>query len=445
MRFFVGLAVLAGLAALFFFYHRAAPAFDLPDLPLWGSSNRLAPTTMTIVLVGDTGLNGDHSEVSAFRSLRRGEYLGWDDTTRSIASLINGDLNFANLETVVSDRNDLRPELKLFTFRTHPDAVRHLLHTGFNLFSAANNHAMDYGIEGARETTRNLNILLNEGLIAYAGIGLNRDDAAAPRTFDIKGKRIAFSAIGIASQGVADAVTPGQLAYQYDRDFDDVVGRLADTSAAYRILSVHHGTEFEVKTSGEDRHRLRDRALHEAGIDLIVGHHQHVVAGIELTAGKLIFYGLGNFLHLGTQDMSAFDICRDYGLVARVHLATRNGRFIVRAIEAIPIRHMHIQPTPLAPETGRERIYVLNHLAEGLDDPRTGAWGVRFAPQPSGAGLYCAADARDDDGEVGALCSNAEPLEPPPEALRARIALACATSVTRSLVGQADPAVVPAE
>ncbi|MBI1214170.1 MAG: hypothetical protein GC190_22125 [Alphaproteobacteria bacterium] len=446
MRFVVGLVVLAALGALIWFaYARSQPTFDLPDLPLWSWWSERAPETLTIVVVGDTGLNGDRAQVFAYRAIKHGDMIGWGDTTQYVGPLINGDINFANLETVVTDRNDLLPQPKLFTFRTHPNAVRHLLRAGFNVLSAANNHAMDYGVDGARETVRNLNAMLGHGLLAYAGIGLNRDEAAAPHTFELKGNRIAFSAIGIASQGVADAKTPGQLAYQYERDFDDVVDRLAATSSDYRILSVHHGSEFEVRTSAEDRHRLRDIALRAAGIDLVIGHHQHVVAGIEITNGRLIFYGLGNFLHLGTQDMSAFDICRDYGLVARVHLAKERGRFRIRAIEAIPIRRMHVQPTLLSPDASRDRIYVLNHLASALDNPTEGAWGVRFAPQPNGVGLFCAEGAADDAGEVGKLCSNAQPLMPAPEALRNRIAAACSTTVTRSLVGRAEPADMTSE
>jgi len=445
MSLIVGLCVLASLAWAFSLsYGSSNQTFDLPDLPIWNWSSERSPATMTIVVAGDTGLNSDRAEVFAYRSVKRASMIGWDDTTVSVAPLINGDLNFANLETVVTDRNDLQRQPKLFTFRTHPNAVRHLLRAGFNVFSAANNHVMDYGVDGARDTVRNLNSMLGDGLLAYAGLGLNRDEAAASHTFELKGKQIAFSAIGIASQGVADDDTPGQLAYQYERDFDDVVSQLASTPADYRILSVHHGNEFEVKTSVQDRHRLRDLAVRSSNIDLVIGHHQHVVAGIELTDGKVIFYGLGNFLHLGTQDMTVFDICRDYGLVARVHLAQQNGRYAVRAIEAIPIQRTNIRPAPMQPEASRARIHVLNHLAEALDDPGAGSLGVRFAPQSNGNGLYCAPGASADGGKVGTLCSNAEAYEAPPEKLRREIASACATTVTRNYVAAADPADAPA-
>src|SRR6185369_7941098 len=107
-----------------------------------------------------------------------GELIGWSEPIAVIAPEINGDLNFANLETVVTDRNDLVAEQKLFTFRTHPEAVRQLVRRGFNLFSAANNHAMDYGYDGARETIRHLDLIAGEGgLVAYAGLGADRNEA----------------------------------------------------------------------------------------------------------------------------------------------------------------------------------------------------------------------------------------------------------------------------
>ena len=439
MRLVVGLIVLAGLAG---WLVSAQTAPTISPLPWPTVARDEAPKTLTLVLVGDTGLNGEGTFVSAQGARKNGDVIGWDEAIGNIAPEIDGDLNFANLETVVTERNDLVAEPKLFTFRTHPEAVRRLVRAGFNLFSAANNHAMDFGYEGTRETMRNLDLLAAEGgLIAYAGLGTDRDAAAAPKLFDLRGRHIAFSAIGIASSGTADADHPDQLAYQTDRDFNAVVAQLRAAPADFRILSVHHGNEFEVRTADDDRDRLHNRALLRAGIDLIVGHHQHVVAGVELTQGKVIFYGLGNFLHLGTQDMSAFDICRDYGLIARVYLAASDsGKFSVRAIEAIPIRRMHIRTARFAPQDSGDRIHVLNHLAEALDNPAEDAWGVRFAQQPSGTGLYCAPGAQNDQGAVGTMCASAVPLQPPPEALRQRIATACARSVTRPLIGGADPA-----
>ena len=113
-----------------------------------------AETQVTLVLAGDTGLNGSFQPVYASFGLKGGSRLSFEEATPAIAPVINGDINFANLETVVTDRNDLTASLKLFGFRTHPKGVQHLLDRGFNIFSTANNHSMDYGLEGARETLK---------------------------------------------------------------------------------------------------------------------------------------------------------------------------------------------------------------------------------------------------------------------------------------------------
>ena len=60
---------------------------------------------------------------------------------------------------------------------------------------------------------------------------------------------------------------------------------------------------------------------------------------------SLIFYGLGNFLHHGTADITGKGICRDYGLMARVHLKHgADGKLELRAVEAIPVTDTHFRP-----------------------------------------------------------------------------------------------------
>lgn len=384
-----------------------------------------AETEVTLVLAGDTGLNGSFQPVYASFGTKQGMRLAWADSTTLIAREINGDINFANLETVVTDRNDLSPNLKLFGFRTHPSGVRHLMQIGFNAFSTANNHSMDFGLEGARETLRQLAAIG----VAHAGLGLNREAARAPRLMIVKGRSFALGALGLIGSGYSAPAEgedrPGQLSYTSDRDFGDGLSALSGSGADYRILSVHYGQEFEVNTGNADRTRLTSALAR--GADLVVGHHHHVVNGVEIVGGKPVFYGLGNFLHWGTQDMSRFDICRDYGLVARVHLAAAPGeKLTLRAIEALPITQMHKTPRRMAADDATARIYVLNHLAT-----RFGATGVRFAPQADGSGLYCAAGAERLAGDVGARCAARSVVTEPAPELASKIASACAKKVVR--------------
>ena len=381
-------------------------------------------THVTIVLAGDTGLNGSFQPVYASHGIKHGARLAWGDATAEISREINGDINFANLETVVTDRNDLSPNLKLFGFRTHPSGVKHLVQIGVNVVSTANNHSMDFGLEGARETLRQLSDIG----VAHAGLGSNRSAARAPRLMVLKGRSFAFGAVGIIGSGYGSPAEGeervGHLSYS-ERDVGEAAGALAATAADYRMLSVHYGQEFEVNTSASDQRRLTG-ALAQ-GVDLVVGHHHHVANGVEIVNGRAVFYGLGNFLHWGTQDMARFDICRDYGLLARVHLAAAPGeRLMVRAIEALPITQMHKTPRVMSGEAGAARVHVLNHLAK-----RFGASGVRFAPQADGTGLYCAPGAERLSGVVGARCANASAIGEPPAELAAKIQAACSKKVVR--------------
>jgi poly-gamma-glutamate synthesis protein (capsule biosynthesis protein) len=406
--------------------------------------------TLTITLGGDLGLNAHGAPVEAEGARRHGTMLGWEALTAGIRPLLDGDINFANLETVVTDRNDLQPEAKAFNFRSHPAGVRHLAAIGFNLISSANNHAIDYGLAGLAETMAHLEVLQREGrILAHAGVGATRRAAGEPRVLVVQGVEVAFAALGIDSGGRAGPSRPGIMAWRAPEDVADVIERLGRASAGYRILSVHQGQERDVTPDRETIRKLRHDALLEGGIDLVVGHHAHVVQGVEITDGRLVFYGLGNLLHPGMQNMGVFGICQDWGLVARLHLAgPAEGRIRLRAVEAIPLTDMHWTAKPLPPERAAERIHVLNHLAAGLDHATSGARGLRFAPQADGSGLHCEPGADAEPGRVGSLCKGFAGVPATPGPLRARIAAACGegapvlarrTSPDRSGARQAAP------
>jgi len=108
--------------------------------------------SLSILLAGDTGFGGHGQPVRDGFAMRQGRKIPYAEMTKNITELLTGDAAFANLETVVSDHNRLRPANKRFVFRTHSSGVRHLHDIGFNLFSTSNNHVGDYRTEGIRET-----------------------------------------------------------------------------------------------------------------------------------------------------------------------------------------------------------------------------------------------------------------------------------------------------
>src|SRR5262245_17527547 len=97
---------------------------------------RTAPDHLTIVLAGDTGFNPTDAKVEA-EGVRKGKQVtSFAETLAGVAPDVDGDLAFVNLETVITDRNDLAPEGKgTVHFRSHPAAVKALMDAGFNLFS----------------------------------------------------------------------------------------------------------------------------------------------------------------------------------------------------------------------------------------------------------------------------------------------------------------------
>lgn len=408
-------------------------------LPAKAQSTGQSGETVVITLVGDTGYAPNHAPVQTRGVRRHGRFQSWADTTKGIASEINGDLNFMNVETVVTDKNGLKRDLKgqrgPFNFRTHPNGIRHLVRKGFNLLSLANNHSMDYGLGGLKETLRHTAKMRGDGMKAMAGLGMNREEASRPQIVEVKGMEVAFSAIGIVTNNLgrhrAGPNKPGQIAYRFDSDYDLSLSRLAKTPAAYRILSIHYGLEGRVRADSRQFKDFRGKAALGKGIDLIVGHHAHVVRAVEVAGHSVIFYGLGNFLHHGTANMTSKGICKDYGLMARLYLLRdKDGRLKTRAIEAIALTNTHRQPKPLTGAKGKARIHALNYLAGRLGSRKSATggakvYGVRFTPQGNGTGLYCFPGAKNDGGAIGKLCRNWQPAPGIPGRLRGRIARSC--------------------
>ncbi len=359
---------------------------------------------ITIVIGGDLGLGGSGQRVDPAGARKHGRLYKFEDVTKRIAPFIDGDINFANLETVVTADNRIAAGSKSFQFKSHPDGVRHLVGIGFNLLSLSNNHANDFGAAGMRDTKRHMYKLLSHGLLAAPGLGLTRREAGGPSRIKIGKSTIRVSALGMGGTPPSGR-NPGILSFNSARDFRDALTWLGGEKSDYTILSVHHGRELDVRPPAATIRKLRDRAARQAGVDLIIGHHTHVAAGVQSVGKNLIFYGLGNLLHLGMQNMSKFGRCRDFGLLAKLHLfRTRRGRLQAGAVEMRILENMHFISQPMSPVRSRQRIAVINMLAGELDHNQSGARGVRFRWRADGSGVVCLATTKGLPGPLDKLC-----------------------------------------
>jgi poly-gamma-glutamate capsule biosynthesis protein CapA/YwtB (metallophosphatase superfamily) len=207
------------------------------------------------------------------------------------------DLTFGNLECAVSDRGTPLPGKGIW-LRASPEVLPQLETSGFDILSIANNHSLDYDAEAFLDT---LDLLEQTG-IATVGGGKDIIGARSPRVMTVKGVRIGFLAYTEMADTFwsydyprkfkATETEPGVAPYDYAAIIEDVVD-LRD-QADLLVLSVHWGTEYSHYPSSLQREHAH--GMIDAGADVIVGHHPHVVQGVEVYNGGLIAYSLGNFV-----------------------------------------------------------------------------------------------------------------------------------------------------
>jgi poly-gamma-glutamate synthesis protein (capsule biosynthesis protein) len=208
--------------------------------------------------------------------------------------LRNADWTILNMEGCISTRG--APLDKEYTFRAPPELAKHLRLAGVSMVSLGNNHSMDYGRVALMDTIEHL---WRAG-IWWAGAGANRQAAAQPVYVDFGGVRgaiICFTAV-VPRDFPAGDKTPGVAT------LSDILPVLPEArkNADILIAIPHWGDEG--KTQPNAKQKRIARTLADAGVDLIVGHHPHVVQGYARVGKAHVFYSVGNFIHTPRSTLS---------------------------------------------------------------------------------------------------------------------------------------------
>lgn len=203
----------------------------------------------------------------------------------------NDDLTVINLETPVTALSTTGAD-KSFVFKSSPKALGPLKDAGVDIVNLANNHTLDQGIEGLLDTIANLD---HVGL-EHVGAGKDASAAYAPVYAERKGVKIAV--IGVSrvlpeSNWAAGTDHPG-AASAYDPEAAASAVEAAKKNADVVVAIVHWGKE-RVDMPDDNQTTLAHRMI-DAGADLIIGGHAHVLQGFEQYKGKWIAYGTGNFI-----------------------------------------------------------------------------------------------------------------------------------------------------
>lgn len=181
---------------------------------------------------------------------------------------------------------------KYYTFRAKPERMELLKEMGTDLVTLANNHVYDYGEDALLDTFG----YLQQAGIPYVGGGKNIEEAKRPVYFIVNGIKIGFVGASNAEKlrftPQAEADSAGVLLAYDTTEYNQVIEETAK-QCDYLIAYIHWGTEdtndFNTKQQEMGREFLN------AGADIVVGGHPHVLQGIEYVDGKPIIYSLGDF------------------------------------------------------------------------------------------------------------------------------------------------------
>jgi poly-gamma-glutamate capsule biosynthesis protein CapA/YwtB (metallophosphatase superfamily) len=257
------------------------------------------------------------------------------------------DLALGNLECVIAlEEGDTPrpgppddPPLGPYRLYAPPSAARALREAGFDVLGLANNHALDRGPAGLAAMASRL----QAAGIATVGAGPSPEAALEPLIRQVDGVRLAFLAFNAvpdpAEGRVAGAEVPGQgenwTRAGWDRTQAVAAIKTAHARADAVVVSVHWGYEYE--TRADPAQQDAAQALLEAGADLVIGHHPHVVQDCQVAAGpagspagrsRFVAYSLGNFVFDQEGEETR------HGLALRAFFDDRG----LRAVQALPVR-----------------------------------------------------------------------------------------------------------
>lgn len=230
--------------------------------------------------------------------------------------LRQADIAFCQLEVNLTERGVRLPQVR-HTHRAKASSAEAMKDAGFTIVSFSGNHCLDWGPDGFFDTIDNLK---GAGL-AVVGVGANIAQARTPVIQEANGVRVAFLAYNsiLPSHYWAEADRPGcapmrawTIYEQIEPDQPGTPARIhtqalradldamvADVKAAREIadvvvMSIHWGIHFIPAVLADYQQEVA-RAAIDAGVDLVLGHHAHILKGIEVYRGKAIFYSMGNF------------------------------------------------------------------------------------------------------------------------------------------------------
>jgi poly-gamma-glutamate capsule biosynthesis protein CapA/YwtB (metallophosphatase superfamily) len=228
-----------------------------------------------------------------------------------IAALLEADYLVGNAEGPITTVTDPYFPEQEFSYNADPPAARALAEVGFDAMSVSNNHALDRGPDGLRDTIDHL----TDAGVAPFGAGLE-SEAIAPHLVETPHGILAIVGLGQRWSYGAEATPtePGTVSITAEA-VERAHALAVDAGARWTVAYVHWGENY---TGVTDSQRAAARLFAGAGYDVVIGHHPHVAQEVEIIEGMPVLYSLGN-LAFGTP--GRFDAGEGYGLIATTLLS----------------------------------------------------------------------------------------------------------------------------
>lgn len=315
--------------------------------------------TLTITATGDCtlGKTQDHSYEGSFYAYydSYGADYFFEDVRDVFAS---DDMTIVNLECVLSTATE-RVE-KTFNLKGEPEYVGIMTGSSVEACSLGNNHTYDYGEAGFQETKQ----VLDEAGITYAFL----DQEGMYTTAD----------------GIKVGIVSASLLNQSSDRTDKLKSQIADLrneGADVVIACCHWGVEREYYPTEYQRSTAHD--LIDAGADLIIGNHPHVLQGVEIYEGKVICYSLGNFCFGGNKnpsDKNTMMFQQTFTIVdGKVQTGDIDARIIPCRLSSVN-GYNDYQPTVAEGETKQKIIDLVNEYSSSYSELSFSPEGTLLLP-----------------------------------------------------------------
>ncbi|MBW1596990.1 CapA family protein [Streptomyces sp. JJ38] len=336
---------------------------------LLGSEGSQAPSgkSFTVAAAGDILIHTPLVEQARDDALAKGgDGYDFDAVMAGVQPVISkADLAVCHLEPVLGEPEG--PFRSFPDFLVPPQLADSIKGVGYDTCSTASNHVLDHGPAGVERTLD----VLDEAGLQHTGSARSRKEADTPLIMDVKGVKVAQLSFAYGFNG---RELPEDKPWLANRTSFEAIARAEerarDAGADVVLLSIHWGQEHRPDPSAGQL-ALGRRIAEETGIDLVIGHHAHVVQPMEKVDGTWIAYGLGN--QVARHDVPTG--LTEEGAIGWFEFSERDGEWHVEA-RFVPT----LVDIPPAPETdaadgepqeltGGVTDHRLVDVARELDDP----------------------------------------------------------------------------